>query len=53
MLIHESNQINKGWDGRTKEGIEAPEGTYFYVIEFKGEGDSDARIYKGALTLLR
>ena len=53
ILIYESNQISKGWDGRTQAGVEAPEGTYFYVIEFKGEGDSDSNIYKGALTLLR
>jgi len=40
LLIYEWDGVNGGWNGRTKAGIEASEGTYYYLITFtdyKGE----------------
>jgi gliding motility-associated-like protein len=54
-LLFESNQINHGWNGMNTSGTEVPDGTYFYVIELedKKDGNSNNKIYKGALTLIR
>jgi len=40
LLMYGWNGINGGWNGRTKAGIEASEGTYYYLItytDFKGD----------------
>ena len=46
-LLFKSTQSNEGWNGKTTAGSNAPDGTYFYIIEI------DQKIYKGSLTLLR
>ena len=51
MLLFESNIVHEGWDGRTRAGKEAPEGTYFYIITAKF-GDA-TETFKGSLTLIR
>ncbi len=35
-IIYEKNNYNNNWDGRNTSGEEIPEGTYFYVLEVKG-----------------
>ena len=51
-LIYSWDSPRGGWDGYTLGGSEAPDGTYFYVIEALG---TDGTIYKhkGSVTLLR
>ncbi len=48
----EINEVNGSWDGRTKGGSEAPDGTYFYVIKAKGINDLDYD-RQGSVLLLR
>ncbi|MFN5182935.1 MAG: choice-of-anchor L domain-containing protein [Bacteroidota bacterium] len=36
LLMAEVNDPNGGWDGKTKTGGDAPDGTYFYIVEAKG-----------------
>ncbi|MCW8897022.1 MAG: gliding motility-associated C-terminal domain-containing protein [Flavobacteriales bacterium] len=55
QLLFESNQIAEEWNGRTKAGEKAPEGTYFYIftISLIEDGNETTKIFKGTLTLLR
>jgi gliding motility-associated-like protein len=34
LKLYEWNDPDKGWDGKTESGGEAPEGTYYYIIEY-------------------
>lgn len=36
LKLYEWNDENGGWDGRTKNGKQAPDGTYFYIVSGKG-----------------
>lgn len=51
------NTINGGWDGRTASGVEAVDGTYYYIIQIEGFEDKGVAgkkfIAKGELTLTR
>jgi gliding motility-associated-like protein len=51
MKMHEWNNENSGWDGKAKNGSNAPDGTYFYVITAKG---ADGKEYdlKGFVQIL-
>ncbi len=51
LLIFESNEQKKGWDG-TKDGIEQPLGVYVYTIKAVTLDDSQYEL-KGDVTLLR
>ena len=55
QLLFESNQIAEEWNGRTKAGEKAPEGTYFYIftISLIEDRNETTKIFKGTLTLLR
>jgi gliding motility-associated-like protein len=54
LQMYEWNSIHGGWDGRTTTGLQAPEGTYYYIIKAKGEGQTGKNYeFKGAFTLLR
>jgi gliding motility-associated-like protein len=54
LQIYEWNSIHGGWDGRTSSGLQAPEGTYYYIIKAKGEGATGKDYeFKGSFTLLR
>ncbi len=55
QLLFESNQIAEEWNGRTKAGEKAPEGTYFYIftISLIENGNETTKIFKGTVTLLR
>lgn len=50
--MNEWHTTNGGWDGRTASGLEAAEGTYYFIMNAIG---IDGEIYfeKGAFTLLR
>ncbi len=37
----EWHTTNGGWDGRTASGVEAPDGTYYYLIKAKGFDDKE------------
>lgn len=47
VLLFETEQYNRSWDGRTTAGEPVPEGTYYYVYKIK-----DIEL-KGFITLLR
>ncbi len=54
LKMYEWQSIHGGWDGRTSTGLEAPAGTYYFIIKAKGEGMSGKDYeFKGAFTLLR
>ena len=46
------NHVKGYWDGRTQSGIEAPDGTYFYIISAKGM-DGEEYFKKGGFSLIR
>lgn len=52
LKIYEWDKLNGQWDGRTLNGDEAPDGTYFYIIKAKG-GDAKDYNLKGTVTLIR
>ena len=47
VLLHESKNKQKGWDGSNMKGNSMPEGVYYYVVSV---GDQD---YTGPVSLLR
>lgn len=51
-LVMESTDPSKGWDGKNTAGVEAADGTYFYIILAKG---TDQKEYnqKGTVNLFR
>jgi hypothetical protein len=49
--MHEWNNENSGWDGKAKNGSNAPDGTYFYVITAKGADGKDYDL-KGFVQIL-
>ena len=51
QLLFETNQINEGWNGRTKAGSIVPDGTYFYICNVTV--DNEPKLYKGSLSLIR
>ena len=55
QLIFQSNQVEEVWNGRTTTGINAPEGTYFYIfiVDMYDSGEVISKTFKGTVTLLR
>jgi gliding motility-associated-like protein len=54
LKIYNWDRKNDGWDGRSLSGSKATEGTYFYILKIKPQGDGKAPFIKsGHLTLLR
>lgn len=52
QLMYEFDTFDDGWDGRTKSGLEASEGGYYYLLwvtDFKGE----VHEYQGPFELVR
>jgi flagellar hook assembly protein FlgD len=45
--MYSSDSRKDGWDGRTTAGIEAEDGTYYYIINLK------EKTYKGFFQLIR
>jgi gliding motility-associated-like protein len=52
LLLNESKGSNIGWDGRTTSGIEATDGTYFYIVKAVGFDDKEIEKY-GFVNLFR
>jgi len=52
LKMHEWENPNEGWDGRSKNGSLAPDGTYYYIITGKGVDGKDYN-YTGFITLIR
>lgn len=50
--IYSWDRKNGGWNGKSKDGSEAPDGTYFYVIKARGIDDKPYN-YQGAVQLIR
>jgi gliding motility-associated-like protein len=50
-VVFESNDIVKGWDGKTKDGNFAPSQVYLYNIKVTGL-DKSVHMYRGTFTLL-
>ena len=50
--IYEWSDVIKGWDGKTKDGGEAPDGTYYYIITAKGYNNKSYNLH-GVVTLIR
>jgi gliding motility-associated-like protein len=48
----EWHTVNGGWDGRTASGVEAPDGTYYFMIKAKGI-DGKEYFEKGSFSLIR
>jgi gliding motility-associated-like protein len=51
-LMAEWNTIDAGWDGKNKNGADAADGAYFYILTAKGK---DGVVYNdhGSVTLIR
>lgn len=48
--VFSSDSYDNNWDGTSKKSATGlPDGTYYYVIQFK----DDVKIYKGAITILK
>ncbi len=52
QLMFSWNNVRGSWDGRTPASSEAPDGTYFYIIEALG-GDGTEYFEKGGFSLIR
>jgi len=53
ILIHESHSIDEGWNGTVQRtGAPAPEGTYYYILEYCRHDGSEEKVM-GYTTLLR
>lgn len=54
QLVHYSNNISYGWDGFVND-VEASEGTYYFVIEYKDlvVVDADRQLTRGSFILKR
>lgn len=54
MKLFETKDFNECWNGRVDNTGEAcPEGTYFYLCEYKGETTSINPRFSGTITLIR
>ena len=52
-LLYETNDINKGWDGKFKNK-NVPEGVYVYIITYYNINNSSSKLSKkGTITVLR
>ncbi|HSH65601.1 MAG TPA: gliding motility-associated C-terminal domain-containing protein, partial [Bacteroidia bacterium] len=52
LKLYEWSSLRGGWDGRSESGLEAPEGTYYYLIIAKGYSGKEYKL-TGHFTLLR
>ncbi|MBI4929393.1 MAG: PKD domain-containing protein [Bacteroidetes bacterium] len=54
VLLFTTTLRNNGWDGRTNAGIQAKDGTYYYVVSMHVKQPTEEdRIYKGFVELIR
>ena len=52
QVVYQFNTLEAGWTGRTVAGLEAAEGTYFYLIDAVG-ADGETYNYQGPFQLIR
>jgi len=52
QVVYQFNTLEAGWTGRTVAGLEAAEGTYFYIIDAVG-ADGEEYNYQGPFELIR
>ena len=52
VKIFESTNVYMEWDGRISNGLEAPDGTYYYIFNIK-DGSGEHKKYSGFITLVR
>jgi gliding motility-associated-like protein len=52
VLMGQISTVNSGWDGRTKTGSQAADGTYYYVLSAKG-ADGKSFDKQGFFLLIR
>ena len=52
QVVYQFNALEAGWNGRTVSGLEAAEGTYFYLIDAVG-ADGQEYNYQGPFQLIR
>ncbi len=52
LKMYEWNDLNGWWDGKTKTGAPAPDGSYFFIINYTDEKDV-SKTEKGFLSLFR
>ena len=52
QVVYQFNTLEAGWNGRTVSGLEAAEGTYFYIIDAVG-ADGETYNYQGPFELIR
>jgi gliding motility-associated-like protein len=55
MLVFESDDYQEGslWDGHNMNGVEVPEGTYFYLAEMKIAGKAETVHFRSFVEILR
>jgi gliding motility-associated-like protein len=51
LEMTEISGVNEGWDGRTRAGVPATDGTYYYIIHATGD-DKKSYDFKGYLQLI-
>lgn len=52
LKMYEWSDYNSGWNGKSKNGADAPDGTYYYIIQGKGVDGKDYS-YTGFISLIR
>jgi gliding motility-associated-like protein len=52
LKMYEWNDVNGSWDGKTKNGAPAPDGSYFFIINYTDSKDV-SKTEKGFLSLFR
>jgi gliding motility-associated-like protein len=52
LKMYEWNDVNGSWDGKTKNGAPAPDGSYFFIIDYT-DADGILKTEKGFLSLFR
>ncbi len=55
LLMYETTEYNKPWDGKTKGGSDAADGSYFFVVKYQSNCGTKADLIekKGFVELLR
>ena len=43
-ILYEWKSIDTGWNGRTKSGVDVPDGTYYYIIQATGSDQKEYNI---------
>jgi len=55
IMVFESDDYNNGslWDGKARNGIDLPEGTYYYIMDVWVRGRSEPVNFKSFIEILR